>query len=161
MPTQKKGPDTTGPTMFLRCKLRCNGSQFVNIPLTASYSKLTFSSNLPPLTACKQGSYGTSHPMNRSLSSTLFVYWHNFFFSRSYSILPAGPSPEAGPRSKIRRDLTAGWLPKLLFVLTKRRHTKLYTDESSHSPDVVSVKNGPHSQMTEILSIIPPTFNIF
>jgi len=101
--------------------------------------------------------------MNRS-RSTRFFFFLNIFTSHillAKHFFLCTPSPEIeGAEEKIRRDLIAGWQPKLLFVLTKRRHIKLNTDESSHSPDVVSVNDEPHLQMTEILSIIPPTFNI-
>jgi len=98
--------------------------------------------------------------MNRSLSTTIYHFLHNFLSFSFFSIFPSHPfANPRGVEGKMRRDLIAGWLPKLLFVLTFWRHIKLNTDQSSHSPrrDLSFRQLTFHT--TGILWIIPPTLD--
>jgi hypothetical protein len=76
--------------------------------------------------------------MNRSQSTSFSIFLLTFFHLTQFvnqvffAHRPLRPKP-GGEEQKIRPDYIAGWLPKLLFVLTKKRHIKLNTAESSYS----------------------------
>ena len=102
------------------------------------------------------------NPMNRSLSRTIYLFFHNFIHPFKHSILLPGLFTQI-QRSGVKCGgiLSKAKLPKLLFVIAQRPHTKLNTAQSSHSHDVISANADPHLQMTGILWIIPPAFNFY
>ena len=104
------------------------------------------------------GSVGYGVPMNRNPSTRFLI--HSHFFHSAFCPQTPSPNPE-GSRSKMRRDMTSGRLPKLLFVLISETAHKTQYGKGPILCDGVSISCEPHFTTTRVLSMIPPTCSFY